>query len=347
MRTALACSSPARQLSLRVRHHARLASSEAFCLAFSTWTGGTTTTNSDNSCGTNRGRRTQSSLAATAHSYGSYNATGRRYRPQVNGKAIPLHITDLYNSQAAVATDDFYDDTPSLYAEETAEVAKEYESNLVVVLDMDECLIHSQFLSSPQTAQVYAHQLQQQRRQSANSGSKVVDHFKITLPEGDLVHVNLRPGLHDFLEKCTQRFETHIFTAASAIYAKPVLDNLDPDGTKFAGRWYREHCQYVEQPQRAYIKNLDNLPLQRDLSRVVLVDNNPLSFLTHPQNGILVSSFYTDPNDTSLRTVWKLLQKLDDHQEDVRPILTEKFGLQDALQKMEAQAVAQKNRLAW
>jgi Dullard-like phosphatase family protein len=279
----------------------------------------------------------------------------RRHRHQVNGKAIPLHISDLY-SQAALAVDDEeYDD---YYYEEqnsptTTTTAKQYESDLVVVLDMDECLIHSQFLSSPQTAQVYAHQLQQQRRQSgANGGAGVVDHFKITLPDGDLVHVNLRPGLREFLQDCTARFETHIFTAASAIYAKPVLDHLDPDGTRLAGRWYREHCQYMEHPQRAYIKKLDNLPfLQANpdrLARTVLVDNNPLSFLTHPENGILVSSFYTDPHDTSLRTVWKLLQKLDtEHRDDVRPLLTEKFGLQQALDKMKAQKEAERRRAVW
>ena len=298
--------------------------------------------------------RSQSSVAAipqaSTSSYGSYRSSNGRYRSQVNGKAIPFHITDLYKNQnaAAAAANEYEED---LYQATTtpaaADVAKAYESDLVVVLDMDECLIHSQFLSSPQTAQVYAHQLQQQRRQSKSSGSKVVDHFKITLPEGDLVHVNLRPGLSEFLEQCTQRFETHIFTAASSIYAKPVLDNLDPEGNKFAGRWYREHCTFVEKPQRAYIKNLENLPLSADLSRIVLVDNNPLSFLTHPDNGILVSSFYNDPNDTSLRTVWKLLQKLDAHKEDVRPILTEKFGLEEALQKMAAQKIAEKNRLAW
>ena len=299
--------------------------------------------------------RRQSSIASlpsptSSAAYGGSYARSGRYRPQQrNGKAIAFHISDLYN-QAAVATDELYDEeyyeTASAVSTAPTDVTKEYESDLVVVLDMDECLIHSQFLSSPQTAQVYAHQLQQLRRQSSKSGSKVVDHFKITLPEGDLVHVNVRPGLREFLEKCTERFETHIFTAASAVYAKPVLDNLDPDGTMFAGRWYREHCQYVEKPQRAYLKNLDNLPFT-DLSRVVLVDNNPLSFLTHPQNGILVSSFYNDPNDTSLRTVWKLLQKLDEHKDDVRPILTEKFGLEDALQKMAAQKIAQNNRLTW
>uniref|UniRef100_A0A7S3L811 FCP1 homology domain-containing protein n=1 Tax=Amphora coffeiformis TaxID=265554 RepID=A0A7S3L811_9STRA len=297
--------------------------------------------------------RAQSSIAAipqqaSTSSYGSYRSSNGRYRPQANGKAIPFHITDLYKNQSAAAAHQEYEE--DLYEATTtpaaADVAKEYESDLIVVLDMDECLIHSQFLSSPQTAQVYAHQLQQQRRQSKSSGSKVVDHFKLTLPEGDLVHVNIRPGLHEFLDQCTERFETHIFTAASSIYAKPLLDNLDPEGTKFAGRWYREHCAFVEKPQRAYVKDLGNLPFS-DLSRVVLVDNNPLSFLTNPDNGILVSSFYNDPNDTSLGTVWKLLQKLDAHKDDVRPILTEKFGLEEALQKMAAQKIAEKNRLAW
>jgi Dullard-like phosphatase family protein len=258
----------------------------------------------------------------------------KRYRPlQANGKTIPFHISDLINQQdlysqaAQPVYQDLCDDT----------TAKAYESDLIVVLDMDECLIHSQFLSSPQTAQVYAHQLKQQRRQSTrNAGKAVVDHFKITLPEGDLVHVNLRPGLTEFLEKVGDRFETHIFTAASKVYAKPVLDRLDPDGTLFAGRWYREHCSYQDFPTRAYVKNLENLPLA-NLSRVVLVDNNPLSFLSHPTNGILVSSFYNDPNDTSLRTVWKLLEELDAHEDDVRPILEERFGLPQALDRMAAE----------
>ena len=295
--------------------------------------------------------RSQSSIAAipqaSTSSYGSYRSSNGRYRPQANGKAIPFHITEIYKSQSAAATAEYEEDLhQATTTTAAADEAKEYESDLVVVLDMDECLIHSQFLSSPQTAQVYAHQLQQQRRQSKSSGSKVVDHFKITLPEGDLVHVNIRPGLKEFLQQCTERFETHIFTAASSIYAKPVLDNLDPEGTMFAGRWYREHCTFVEKPQRAYIKNLENLRFP-DLSRVVLVDNNPLSFLTHPDNGILVSSFYNDPNDTSLKTVWKLLQKLDGHKDDVRPILTEKFKLEEALEKMAAQKLAEKSRLAW
>jgi len=64
--------------------------------------------------------------------------------------------------------------------------------------------------------------------------------------------------------------------------------------------------------------------------RVVLVDNNPLSFLPNPSNGILVSSFYDDPKDDTLEAVMELLHELDDS-DDVRPMLDDRFGLKDAL----------------
>ena len=99
---------------------------------------------------------------------------------------------------------------------------KSYESDLIVVLDMDEYLIHSKFLSLPAAAQVYAHQLRRQNNNNANnnsnkqqtngivtsavasSGTKksaLVDSFRVTLLDGDLVHVHVRPVLQDFWSK--------------------------------------------------------------------------------------------------------------------------------------------------
>ncbi len=40
---------------------------------------------------------------------------------------------------------------------------------------------------------------------------------------------------------------------------------------------------------------------------MVLVDNNPMSFLANPDNGILVKSFTRDPCDRDVETVWHLL----------------------------------------
>lgn len=210
---------------------------------------------------------------------------------------------------------------------------QEYEENksdLVVVLDMDECLIHSQFYS-PQTARL-AHQLPRNHASSWNystaSSSKRVESFRFTLPDGDVVHVNKRPHLATFLEHVCSRFETHIFTAAMEVYAAPVLDHLDPNGTLFANRWYREHCLYQD---GAYVKDLDFL--NKPPHRTVLVDNNPLSFLANPENGILVNNFYNDPDDTTLFAVLDLLDELDQAQ-DVRPLLEERFSLKQALEEV-------------
>lgn len=125
----------------------------------------------------------------------------------------------------------------------------------------------------------------------------------------------------------------------------------------FAGRFYRHHCDY-DDDLGVYVKNLrdvlrlrkkrmindaadapdhevvvgaigdDRLPY--DERRVVLVDNNPLSFLPNPSNGILVSPFYDDAKDASLEAVMELLHELDEC-DDVRRILDDRFGLEEAL----------------
>jgi len=217
---------------------------------------------------------------------------------------------------------------------ETNGKTRQYESDLVVVLDMDECLIHSQFLQGPGAK--YAHQVQQ-RGSSSSNGGKGVDTFHITLPDGERVLVHERPHLHEFLNEVSSKYETHIFTAAMEVYAKPVLKRLDPHGEIFSGIWYRESCQ-LDSNMGAYIKNLSLLSesydndeqRQQRLNRTVLVDNNPLSFLANPEHGILVSSFYDDSRDTTLPAVLDLLHELDKH-DDVRPVLNEKFRLRQAL----------------
>ena len=207
------------------------------------------------------------------------------------------------------------------------QVEPRYESDLVVVLDMDECLLHSRFLSHQ--ASKLAYQVADVNKEWNNKRN--VDSFHITLPDGDVVHVHPRPFLTDFLEQVTQRYETHIFTAAMSVYAKPVLDYLDPSD-QLAGRWYRESCVFRD---NAYVKDL-NILNKPNLDRVVLVDNNPLSFLANPENGILVQSYYSDDSDKTLLAVLDLLRELED-EPDVKPLLERKFGLKTALHEANRQ----------
>lgn len=81
----------------------------------------------------------------------------------------------------------------------------------------------------------------------------------------------------------------------------------------------------------AFLKDLSVLGLEStDMSRTVLVDNNPLSFICQPTNGVLVASFYDDPADTALASVMQLIRHLD-QAGDVRPILKDMFRLDSLL----------------
>ena len=106
------------------------------------------------------------------------------------------------------------------------------KSDLIVVLDMDECLIHSQFLSDvdkyrqdeerPSTSNTSTSQSTFEPGGGQHSPSdslflNACESYRITLPDGDLVNVNKRPNLDLFLREITNKFETYIFTAAMEV----------------------------------------------------------------------------------------------------------------------------------
>ena len=89
----------------------------------------------------------------------------------------------------------------------------------------------------------------------------------------------------------TAEFDTYVFTAGTEPYASPLLDILDPCGG-LQGRRYRQHCRQVTVASRGgqtqYLKDLTAVTDVSGLARCVLVDNNPLSFVSNPSNGIPV-----------------------------------------------------------
>ncbi|KAF1782268.1 HAD-like domain [Phytophthora cactorum] len=146
------------------------------------------------------------------------------------------------------------------------------------------------------------------------------------MDDGERAVVNKRPGLDRFLEEAAKHYDVYVFTAGLEAYGKPILDALDPKGNLFAGRFFRESCQ---QRKGMFLKDL-SVVRGGDLSRVILVDNNPVSFLMQPSNGIPVPSFYDDANDRTLESLSKVLASLQDA-EDVRPRLHQLFRLADLL----------------
>lgn len=187
---------------------------------------------------------------------------------------------------------------------------------VALVLDMDECLVHSKFVNDVEYRQ-------NEYRPSALQ--QYADTFEIEMDDGERAVVHKRPGLDRFLAEASQHFDVYVFTAGLEAYGKPILDALDPKGTLFAGRFFRASCQ---QRKGMFLKDLR--VVRPDLSKVILVDNNPVSFLLQPSNGIPVPSFYDDANDRTLESLTKVLASLRDL-DDVRPRLHQLFRLADLL----------------
>jgi len=195
---------------------------------------------------------------------------------------------------------------------------------MTVILDIDETLIHSR-LSSHQE------QFRQAEERKDSAGS--CDEFILELDDGEVVRVNKRPGLDEFLESMAENYETCAYTAGLEEYARPLLDWLDPHKRIFRHRLYRDSCLFM---RGYYLKDLQRL--NRPMNRIVLVDNNPFCFLPQLSNGIPISSFYDDPNDTALSVLRTFLEKIKDHN-DVRPFLRKSFNLESLLKDHREQII--------
>jgi Dullard-like phosphatase family protein len=208
--------------------------------------------------------------------------------------------------------------SPALLPPQSAE----HKGQLCVVLDMDETLIHSQFNSAVEYRQA-------EERQEAKSKHDFVVNIGAGEDGSDeTARVYMRPGLAKFIERGSSMFEFVVFTAALSVYAKPVLDKIDPQ-KRFAARLYREATvTYKGQP---FVKDL-NL-LGRDMRRTIIIDNNPYAMLATPDNAMPILSYYDDPTDRELDKALALLQEMR-NLEDVRPYLKKRFKFRQQLKDM-------------
>ena len=182
---------------------------------------------------------------------------------------------------------------------------------LKVVLDIDECLVHSMFGDEAEARQ---YEYRPDRVERCNQ-------FELRMEDNVSVRVNRRPGLDEFLKIAFEEFDVYTFTAAMPVYARPLIAVLDPE-LKVKGRFYREDCTFQD---GLYLKDLTKI--DSDLSRIVLVDNNPTSFLLQPDNGIPVAEFFDNPKDDQLARLLPVLRMLANDSEDVREPLADIFGL--------------------
>jgi RNA polymerase II subunit A small phosphatase-like protein len=152
----------------------------------------------------------------------------------------------------------------------------------LLVLDMDETLIHT------------AHDDEQPPRAPDFT-------FSLDTCESSF-DVYERPGVHEFLKQVSSDFEVAVWTAGTRDYAEPILDWLDRDGV-ITTRLYRDSCTLHR--YGFYVKDLGKL--NRCLSKIIIVDNNPRSFAFHQRNGIKCSDYYFDEYDEELKRIYQFL----------------------------------------
>ncbi|CAF1678675.1 unnamed protein product, partial [Adineta ricciae] len=130
------------------------------------------------------------------------------------------------------------------------------------------------------------------------------------------IYVTKRPHVDEFLRRVGELYECILFTASLAKYADPVSDLLDPNRI-FHARLFRESCTYYN---GNYIKDLSRLG--RDIRKVIIIDNSPLSYLFHQDNAVPVSSWFDDIRDTELLALIPIFERLA-NVDDVVPALQE------------------------
>lgn len=212
-------------------------------------------------------------------------------------------------------------------------------SDLIVVLDMDECLIH------------FRMQEEKENQVATTQENLKNDPNVLSINENEVL---LRPGLVEFLKFVTSRFKTHIFTAGTKDYADLILDQLClliDNENAFCKRWYRDDCETIEimDPitgfciDSVYVKPLGKIAEwhgrdSTDLRRIVHIDDQPKNFLLNHGNGIRVSEWRgTDPHDRVLENITKVLGRINSENfGDVRPHLRPEsyLSLKDHLDMM-------------
>jgi len=161
------------------------------------------------------------------------------------------------------------------------------ENKNMLVLDIDETLVHSSF--------------------------KPVKSDLVLPVEIDgttyQVYVKKRPHVDAFIARVGQIFEICTFTASLSKYANPLMDRLDP-GRRNLGelRLFREHCSHTN---GAYVKDLSLLG--RQLHKICIIDNSPVAYLFQPRNALPCTSYFDDtnpPNDTELKDFLPMLERM-------------------------------------
>ena len=117
-------------------------------------------------------------------------------------------------------------------------------------------------------------------------------------------YVKVRMGAECFISILSQFCEIVIFTASTKFYADTVIDGLDCKDL-IDHKLYREHTYDYN---GINVKDLSKL--DRDLNKVIIIDNIEENYMFQPNNGLNIIDFEGDENDNELHFILEDLLKV-------------------------------------
>lgn len=200
------------------------------------------------------------------------------------------------------------------------------DSQKVLILDMDETLIHAKFHN-----ETYEELEQQCLGYIPGEGEGECDQFNLLLGSSNQhsdmyvrLNVKVRQHMEEVLQYLATLYEICVFTAGEQDYADAILDFIDEERTIIKHRLYRHHC--VKAAPRVYIKDL-RIIADRELKDIIIVDNSVVSFIFNMSNGVPISDFRGQKNDDELMFMVSYLEEIF-AAEDVRKPIAKTFKLE-------------------
>ncbi|TDL22925.1 HAD-like protein [Rickenella mellea] len=150
-----------------------------------------------------------------------------------------------------------------------------------------------------------------------------------------------RPGVDYFLAYMAQFYEIVVFTSQYYYTALPVLEKLDPYNYFITYKLFRESTRSIN---GQIVKDLSYL--NRDLSKVIMMDTNPEHISANPENAVIMPKWKGDPKDKGLVAMIPFLESIAFYKpQDVRPILTAYQGKDIPLEYAKTEAEGKRNFL--
>lgn len=132
-----------------------------------------------------------------------------------------------------------------------------------------------------------------------------------------------RPGIDYLFQQLTPLYEIVIFTSETGMTAYPLIDSIDPQGFVLY-RLFRDATHYMD---GHHVKDVSCL--NRDTSKVIVVDCKREAFQLQPFNGVALKKWDGNSEDRTLYDLANFLKAIAlNGVEDVRSVL-ENYALEE------------------